>query len=235
MILEDELQRIKLIASDKSDKNKFCVADLPTGVICGVYGVEVAGGKFEVEDIVYPNLEGKDPLSGNEKNDSDEFIVLMSGLGLGTDNDPMPLELALSWLVGEAGEMSDQEKNSKIERIVIAGNSLSESTRDRDAMSKAKYLTKDRDASSLAAVCRLDDILLQLSTSVNVDLMPGANDPTNQLMPQQPLHHCLFPRKYHYCFLLIKMRIVKIIFNPSIVCINFILKFIFRSQCLPNV
>ena len=201
MILEDELQRIKLIASEKNDKNKFCVADLPTGVICGVYGVEVAGGKFEVEDIVYPNLDGKDPLIGHKNNDSDELIVLMSGLGLGTENDPMPLELALSWLVGEAGEMSDQEKNSKIERIIIAGNSLSESTRDRDAMSKAKYLTKDRDASSLAAVCRLDDILLQLSTSVNVDLMPGANDPTNQLMPQQPLHHCLFPRKYHYCLL----------------------------------
>ena len=82
-----------------------------------------------------------------------------------------------------------------MERVIFAGNSLAESMRDRDAMSKAKYLTKDRDAPSLAAVCRLDDILLQLSTSVNVDLMPGPNDPTNQLMPQQPLHNCLFPRK----------------------------------------
>ena len=199
MILEDELQRIKLIASTNVDKNTFSVTNLPTGVICGVYGVEIAGGKFEVEDIVYPSFDTKSPITGNKRtgpiDGSDDLIVLMSGLGLGTEADPMPLELALSWLVGEAGEMSDQEKNSKIERVIVAGNSLSESTRDRDAMSKAKYLTKDRDASSLAAVCRLDDILLQLSTSVNVDLMPGANDPTNQLMPQQPLHHCLFPRE----------------------------------------
>ena len=122
-------------------------------------------------------------------------MVLMSGLGLGSDVDPMPLELALSWMVGEAGEMSDQERNSKVDRVVIAGNSLAECMRDRDAMSKAKYLTKDRDASSLTAVCRLDGILLQLASSVDVDLMPGGNDPTNQLMPQQPLHHCLFPRK----------------------------------------
>ena len=199
MILEDELQRIKLIASANVDKNTFSVTNLPTGVICGVYGVEIAGGKFEVEDIVYPSFDTKSPITGNKRtrpiDGNDDLIVLMSGLGLGTEADPMPLELALSWLVGEAGEMSDQEKNSKIERVIVAGNSLSASTRDRDAMSKAKYLTKDRDASSLAAVSRLDDILLQLSTSVNVDLMPGANDPTNQLMPQQPLHHCLFPRE----------------------------------------
>lgn len=70
--------------------------------------------------------------------------------------------------------------------------------RDRDAMSKAKYLTKDRDASSLAAICRLDDILVQLASSIDVDLMPGPNDPTNQLMPQQPLHHCLFPQTNVY-------------------------------------
>ena len=119
----------------------------------------------------------------------------MSGLGLGSDGDQLSLEVAISWLSGEAGEMSDQEKNSKIDRVVIAGNSLTESMRDRDAMSKAKYLTKDRDASSVGAVCRLDDILLRLASSVDVDLMPGINDPTNQMMPQQPLHHCLFPRK----------------------------------------
>ena len=200
MILEDELQRIRLIASERtSSKDGFCVSNLPTGVICGVYGMEVAGGKFEVEDIIYPILNARAPSIKSERSADnaaiDNSIVLMSGLGLGTEGDPMPLELALSWLVGEAGEMSDQERNSKIERVIVAGNSLSESMRDRDAMSKAKYLTKDRDASSLAAVCRLDDILLQLSTSVNVDLMPGANDPTNQLLPQQPLHHCLFPRK----------------------------------------
>ena len=119
MVLEDELQRIKLIASDKIDNNKFCIDNLPTGVICGVYGEEIAGGKFEVEDIIYPILEGRKPLIGNNSDENDELIVLMSGLGLGTENDPMPLELALSWLVGEAGEMSDQEKNSKIENHIF--------------------------------------------------------------------------------------------------------------------
>ena len=202
IILEDELQRIKLLEK-KDDKNaKFRVSNLPNGVVCGVYGREISGGKFEVEDIVFPTPFGneKEATNSNSSKEGGEF-VLMSGLELSSANDPMPLELALSWLVGEAGEMNDQKENSKVERVILAGNSLGETTRDRDVMSKARYLTKDRDASSLEAVCKLDEVLLQLADSVDVDLMPGPKDPANQIMPQQPLHHCLFPSKiiWHSC------------------------------------
>ncbi len=38
----------------------------------------------------------------------------------------------------------------------------------------------------------LDELLSQLVSSVNVDVMAGEHDPANQLMPQQPLHPCLF-------------------------------------------
>ncbi len=27
-----------------------------------------------------------------------------------------------------------------------------------------------------------------------VDLMPGGHDPANYILPQQPLHHCMFPQ-----------------------------------------
>ena len=46
------------------------------------------------------------------------------------------------------------------------------------------------------AVNVLDDILQEFSSGIDVDLMPGENDPANQIMPQQPLHCCLFPSKY---------------------------------------
>ena len=77
--------------------------------------------------------------------------------------------------------------------MVLAGNALSESTRDLESQSKAKYLTKDSAAGSLGAVRLLDDFLVQLAGSVDVALMPGENDPANQILPQQPLHPCLFP------------------------------------------
>ena len=35
--------------------------------------------------------------------------------------------------------------------------------------------------------------LTQLAGAMPVDLMPGATDPANHSLPQQPLHHCLFP------------------------------------------
>lgn len=33
----------------------------------------------------------------------------------------------------------------------------------------------------------------ELSACMPVDLMPGATDPASRSLPQQPLHHCLFP------------------------------------------
>ena len=45
----------------------------------------------------------------------------------------------------------------------------------------------------------MDHLSLSLSLSLHqscvpVDLMPGANDPANYQLPQQPLHLCMFPR-----------------------------------------
>jgi DNA polymerase delta subunit 2 len=39
----------------------------------------------------------------------------------------------------------------------------------------------------------LDTMLMQLSAAVPVDIMAGDTDPSQFMMPQQPLHRCLFP------------------------------------------
>ena len=79
----------------------------------------------------------------------------------------------------------------------MAGNSVSEKTRNKESMNKARYLTKDEDAASVGAVQSLDDVLASLCVSLDVDIMPGEFDPANQILPQQPLHQCLFPRKFY--------------------------------------
>ena len=33
---------------------------------------------------------------------------------------------------------------------------------------------------------------------MDVDLMPGDYDPANNILPQQPLHRCMFPQAYRY-------------------------------------
>ncbi len=92
--------------------------------------------------------------------------------------------------------MTDQEQNSKVERVIIAGNSLSEETKDHNVLRTAKYLTMGKNAKSVEAMSELDEVMAQLASSVGIDLMAGENDPANQNWPQQPLHKCLFPSKY---------------------------------------
>jgi len=207
IILEDDLQRIKLLpsrgnASAGGNCGKFDMAKLSSGVVCGVLGhigrkSKGDGGKFFVEDIVFPAT----PSPSKVKNvGSDRYLAILSGLNLhggfsGANADAVgPLELAVSWLTGEGGEMVDQASMSKVERLIVAGNSLADETRDKDEHKRAKYLTRNKEATSVEAVNALDDVLAQLADTLDLDLMPGPNDPANVSLPQQPLHKCLFPK-----------------------------------------
>lgn len=65
---------------------------------------------------------------------------------------------------------------------------------EADAADQAKYKLKNLEADSVRHVRLLDDMLVQLASAVPTDVMPGANDPANTILPQQPLHSCMFPR-----------------------------------------
>ena len=52
--------------------------------------------------------------------------------------------------------------SGRVERLIIAGDSLSQATRDRGGQNKAKYLTVGTAAGSIAAVRQLDDLLVQV-------------------------------------------------------------------------
>lgn len=200
LILEDELQRARLHLSRVAVEEKgLSVDQFVTGVVCGVYGKEIpagkeeGSGKFRVDDIIFARQPSWPVTSKKEAVEEDRYVAFISGLELSGREHLGDFELVTSWLTGAAGEMSDQEANSRVERLIIAGNSLSSSTKDRDVLSTAKYLTSGHEAKSVDAVADLDHVLKQLASSIDVDLMPGENDPANQNLPQQPLHRCLFP------------------------------------------
>ena len=88
------------------------------------------------------------------------YIALMSGLNLGKREDAGnsmlgPLELAVSWLTGQGGDMPTQEQMSKVDRVILAGNCLAPETRDNDD-NTAKYLTKNKDATSIGNSCQFN-------------------------------------------------------------------------------
>ncbi|KAH0623210.1 hypothetical protein JD844_031274 [Phrynosoma platyrhinos] len=182
LILEDELQRIKLEGDIQIDK-------LVTGTILAVYGSEKDDGKFLVEDHCFADMPTQLPMMGPSM---DRFVLLVSGLGLGgkSGESLLGMQLLVDMVTGQLGAEGEQSSAALISRVILAGNLLSQNTQSRDTMNKAKYLTKKTQAASVEAVKMLDEILLQLSMSVPVDVMPGEFDPTNYTLPQQPLHHC---------------------------------------------
>jgi DNA polymerase delta subunit 2 len=40
----------------------------------------------------------------------------------------------------------------------------------------------------------LDDFLVDVASSMHVHLLAGEKDPTSLALPQQPMHHSLFPK-----------------------------------------
>ncbi|XP_073478293.1 DNA polymerase delta subunit 2 [Aquarana catesbeiana] len=190
LILEDELQRIRLEGA--TDVKMFV-----TGAVIAVLGSEDDAGKFAVEDFCLASLPPQSPLP---ELGEDRYVLLTSGLGLGgaSGDSLLGLQLLLDLVTGQAGAEEEQGCAARISRVILAGNLLSENTQSKDFLNKAKYLSKKTQAASVDAVKMLDEILLQLSGSVFVDVMPGAYDPTNYVLPQQPLHRCMFPQASPY-------------------------------------
>ncbi|NXL68838.1 DPOD2 polymerase, partial [Chordeiles acutipennis] len=219
LILEDELQRIKLEGAVEvqrlvTGEGRWLLggrhllgpglgtdhSPSAVGTILAVYGSEHDDGKFLVEDHCFANLPPPLPWKGPS---SDQFVLLVSGLGLGSGSGESLLstQLLVDLVTGQLGAEGEQSCAAHISHLILAGNLLSQNTQSRDTINKARYLTKKTQAGrgrSAEAVKMLDEILLQLCTSVPVDVMPGEFDPTNYTLPQQPLHHCMLPLSSAY-------------------------------------
>ena len=61
---------------------------------------------------------------------------------------------------------------------------------------------------------QVEDVLVEASQFVDVDIMPGEHDFTSALLPQQPLHSSLFMK------VLSQRRNVNLVTNPSSFSIN---------------
>uniref|UniRef100_A0AAY4DHS1 DNA polymerase delta subunit 2 n=1 Tax=Denticeps clupeoides TaxID=299321 RepID=A0AAY4DHS1_9TELE len=204
LILEDELQRIRLEGS-------IDTAMFVTGTVIAVKGAERNDGKFTVEDFCLSDLPEQPP---RQRLESNRFVLLASGFSLGgTSADSMlGLQLLVDMVTGHLGDQGEQSSMASISRILLAGNLLSRNTQNKDS-NKAKYLTKKTQAGSVEAVRLLDELLVQLVASVPVDVMPGQYDPTNYTLPQQPLHRCMFPLSNPYPTL-------QLVTNPYQACVD---------------
>ncbi|GBG66496.1 hypothetical protein CBR_g63079 [Chara braunii] len=194
LILEDESGRVKLVG-DGVD-----VGGYVTGVVVGVLGRETGSGEFHVSALVEAGLAPQQPLNRTPAEEgggpvSPKYVALVSGLNAGSDGgNPLLIQLLVDHLSGYLGGDEDQGQSAEVVRLVIAGDSVRLPTE----LLGGKPVV-GRDQSRLTSpIKELDLALTELAASMPVDIMPGAKDPANFSLPQQPLHSCLFPGARQY-------------------------------------
>ncbi|XP_074168235.1 DNA polymerase delta subunit 2 isoform X2 [Rhinolophus sinicus] len=132
LVLEDELQRIKLEGS-------IDVSKLVTGTVLAVLGSAGDDGRFLVEDHCFAGLAPQMPAPPL---DLDRFVLLVSGLGLGSGGGESLLgtQLLVDVVTGQLGDEGEQCSAAQVSRVILAGNLLSHSTQSRDSINKPPLL-----------------------------------------------------------------------------------------------
>ncbi|OBT82480.1 hypothetical protein VE02_08153 [Pseudogymnoascus sp. 03VT05] len=154
--------------------------------------------KQKVEDEDEEMTESR-PGSGGK-------IAIVSGLDISGSNTghTLQLNLLLEYLLGEALDPASQQQASQISRLIIAGNSIvvDDSVPGGSLGNTRKATHKkygyDSSAYNPAPTAHLDNFLAALLPSVPVTLLPGASDPANASLPQQPVHSAMFPQTRAY-------------------------------------
>ncbi|KAI8079681.1 DNA polymerase alpha/epsilon subunit B-domain-containing protein [Gilbertella persicaria] len=184
--LEDESGRIEITGSCLN--KEFLV----TGTIIGVLGKEVTRGSFEVMDICLPGMAEQEPFV-EEKNKDPKYVALLSGLHIGAEDQiDLRTQLLVDFLTGELGSSVDEQSSSKISRVIVAGNSLSKPTKIAEKSTAPKKYGYDASTFNASPVIQLDDMLEEICSTVDLDIMAGPTDPSPLHMPQQPMYPSIF-------------------------------------------
>ncbi|CED83110.1 DNA polymerase delta, regulatory subunit 55 [Phaffia rhodozyma] len=211
ILLEDESGRVKLVGERLKHVN------LVTGVVLAALGYEAAAGEFEVVDLCFAGLpprfdysakpkeaqktkvKGKPVLAEADPNPEIEqdgsWVALVSGLDITGGESVADLRWALlvEWLMGEAGSDLDRESGGKVSQLILAGNSLATPSTVDDP-DKARVYGYDPTTYSTLPIQTLDNLLYSLAPLMPITLLPGPNDPSGTILPQQPLPRLMFKR-----------------------------------------
>ncbi|CAK7900898.1 DNA polymerase delta small subunit [[Candida] anglica] len=191
VMLEDESGRaiLRSHSNDLLDLNL-----LVTGCIVAVLGEEVQAGIFDIIDIVYPTTSPQRPLlpiSSSSSGTASKKIAIVSGLNMGNEED-IKVELLSQFLGGELGGDKEIELSSRINHLIIAGDSILplETINDEDysAGLNNNYGSKNVSKVNIETVGKFDNFIRGILPSIPITIMSGEKDPVECCLPQQPIH-----------------------------------------------
>ncbi|KIJ17329.1 hypothetical protein PAXINDRAFT_175820 [Paxillus involutus ATCC 200175] len=202
VMLEDESGRIKLVGE------RLKSTHLVTGVITAALGIETPNGDFEVMDTcsadLAPFAEAVSPDNHCMDMDSsasqlDEYLAIVSGLSIGAESPAdAQIQMLVEYLSGELGGQDDQTLASQVTRLIIAGNSLSSvpdgENGDEEEKKPKKFGAAVQANFSPHPNSILSAHLQDLVSTLPVHILPGADDPSGAILPQQPFPRAMFGR-----------------------------------------
>ncbi|OAD68147.1 hypothetical protein PHYBLDRAFT_23961, partial [Phycomyces blakesleeanus NRRL 1555(-)] len=192
--LEDESGRVELTGQHLKKEH------LVSGAVIAVLGKETPSGAFEIFDACLPGLSPQRPLKAQTKpGECHKYVAILSGLSIDSEAAlGLNTQLLSEFLSGELG--SNQQSSACITRLIIAGNSVGKAKAVESGEKGQKYGYEATRYNS-SAIDILDDFLDDVSSSLEIDLMPGPNDPTAVHLPQKPIHPFMFSKaKMHSTF-----------------------------------
>ncbi|AGO09858.1 AaceriAAL132Cp [[Ashbya] aceris (nom. inval.)] len=187
IMLEDESGRV-LLVGDIITNTPFV-----TGTVVGVLGMEAEAGTFQVVDICYPQAIPQAPQARAQG----KSVALISGLGATSDDPKLSLKLRLLQDL-LSGDIASANSISSVARLIMCGDSVG--SRENDNIS--------------GALDELGSFMANILTSLPVTILPGANDPSERSLPQQPLHKALFKRALKPYFAEVNSEIFESVTNP---------------------
>lgn len=169
-----------------------------TGIPVALIGFQVNGGaKFHATGACYAGLDlsvySVSKSNGFSRSKGDK-VLIVSGLqfGLYSDKDSDKSSRFIEGLKKLRDYIMD--RSQKVVKVIVAGNSIAPGY----TKAKAELLgaSEIQDRKSISQVFELLDkyIFTLAQSGSDIDMMPGKNDPTSYLLPQQPFHPRILPR-----------------------------------------
>lgn len=208
IMLEDESGRV-LLVGDMALEQPFI-----TGTVVGILGMEAEPGTFQVLDACYPTaLPQQTRTIKNNNNGQLGKIALVSGLNINTTTprNILRLKLLQEYL---QGNLSQDKIVKDLNKLIICGNSIdaNKSTNENNEHSVQMETIQNFN--------ELSKLLINILPSISVDIMPGANDPSDKSLPQQPFNKALFQADLRSYFNNLNQNVINLVTNPNIFHIN---------------
>lgn len=139
---------MKILTSDLMDPSKFV-----TGTVIALKGKINTNGFFEVSDYTLPGVPPINSLRQEEVKCNEEktlfsdlenrkFMAFVSGMEFGNITQKTPTTMLCQFLCGNYGSKLERQLNSRVARVIIAGNHIAEES-DIDEVIKGSFRTHD--------------------------------------------------------------------------------------------